>query len=230
MKLCIIVPVYNEGGNISKILQLLNNVNFGIPYEIIVVNDGSTDNTLSELLKTSKRMKNVKVISYRQNKGKGYAIRIGLKNSNSDLFVIQDADFEYFPKEIPKLIKHIINDESKVVYGSRFKGGAEKISFTNLLGNKVLTFMTNLMFMSNLSDMETCYKAVHRSVLKKLNLKSNGFEIEGEITAKILKNGYRIKEVPIKYIARTKEAGKKIKIFDGVKTLAVLIKIRLGFL
>ncbi len=230
MKLCIIVPVYNEGGNISKILQLLNNVNFGIPYEIIVVNDGSTDNTLSELLKTSKRMKNVKVISYRQNKGKGYAIRIGLKNSNSDLFVIQDADFEYFPKEIPKLIKHIINDESKVVYGSRFKGDAEKISFTNLLGNKVLTFMTNLMFMSNLSDMETCYKAVHRSVLKKLNLKSNGFEIEGEITAKILKNGYRIKEVPIKYIARTKEAGKKIKIFDGVKTLAVLIKIRLGFL
>lgn len=230
MKLSIIVPVYNEGANISKILHMLNGVEFGIPYEIIVVNDGSTDSTHSELIKTSKRMKNVKAISYEQNKGKGHAIRVGLKNANGNIFVIQDADFEYFPTEIPKLIKYIINNESKVVYGSRFKGHAKKISFTNLLGNKILTFMTNLMFMSNLSDMETCYKAMHKDVVGKLNLKSDGFEIEGEITGKILKNGYRIKEVPIRYIARTKEAGKKIKVFDGVKTLIVLIKVRLGLL
>jgi glycosyltransferase involved in cell wall biosynthesis len=231
MKLSIIIPVFNEEKTIINLLKKVNSVDYGIPTEIIVVNDGSTDRTHENLLKIKKSIKNINIISYKKNKGKGHAIKQGIKNISGDIMIIQDADFEYDPNQIPTLIKPIMNGQYKIVYGSRFLGSYENMKFTFLFGNKVLTFITNVLFKSSLTDVETCYKVIHKSVLKELNLESDGFEIEAEITAKILKNGYKIKEIPVTYKARTKEAGKKIKVSDGLRNLLVLIKIRssIGF-
>jgi glycosyltransferase involved in cell wall biosynthesis len=231
MKLSIIIPVFNEEKTIINLLKKVNSVDYGIPTEIIVVNDGSTDRTHENLLKIKKSIKNINIISYKKNKGKGHAIKQGIKNMSGDIMIIQDADFEYDPNQIPTLIKPIMNGQYKIVYGSRFLGSYENMKFTFLFGNKVLTFITNVLFKSSLTDVETCYKVIHKSVLKELNLESDGFEIEAEITAKILKNGYKIKEIPVTYKARTKEAGKKIKVSDGLRNLLVLIKIRssIGF-
>jgi len=227
MKLSIIVPVYNEEKTIGKILEIIKKTDYGIPFEILVINDGSTDNTIDELGKIKKTSK-TKVFSYKKNKGKGYAIRFGFKKSSGDICVIQDADLEYKPENIRKLLKPIISGECKVVYGSRFLGKIEKMNIVQLFGNKFLTFMINFLFGSGLTDMETCYKVMHKDVLKKMNLECDGFEIEAEITSKILKSGFEIKELPIQYIARTKEEGKKIKWTDGVKSLKIMLKIKFG--
>jgi len=227
MKLSILVPVFNEENTIMDLLKKLDRVGYEIPKEIIVVNDGSTDGTYRQLLKTQKIVKDIRIISYKKNKGKGYAIRQAIKNINGNIIIIQDADFEYNPEEISKLIRPIIDGKYKVVYGSRFLGSCKDMKFSFLLGNKVLTFVTNLLFDTKLTDMETCYKTIDRNVLEEFNLESDGFEIEAEITAKILKNGYRIKEIPVAYEARSKEAGKKIKITDGLKNLIILLKIKL---
>jgi len=227
MKLSIIIPVFNEENTIIDLLKTVNTVDYTIPTEIIVVNDGSTDKTYEQLLKIKNLIEGVEIISYEKNKGKGHAIRQGINNINGDIIIIQDADFEYDPKQIPILIEPIIEGKDKVVYGSRFLGSFKNMKFSFLFGNKFLNFITNLLFRSQLTDIETCYKTIHKDVLRKLNLESDGFEIEAEITAKILKNGYRIKEIPIRYKARTKEAGKKIRIFDGFKNLIILLKIKL---
>jgi len=227
MKLSIIIPVFNEENTVMDLLKTVNNVDYGLPIEIIVVNDGSTDKTYEQLLKTKNLIKDIKIISYKKNRGKGYAIRQGIKNINGDIMIIQDADFEYNPNQIPILIKSIIDGKCNVVYGSRFLGCCKNMKLTFLFGNKFLTLMTNLLFGSRLTDIQTCYKAIHKNVLRKLNIESDGFEIEAEITAKILKNGYKIKEIPVKYKARSKEAGKKIKISDGLKNLFILLKVKL---
>ena len=133
---------------------------------------------------------------------------------------------EYDPNQIPKLIKPIVNRKSKIVYGSRFLGRWEKMNFSFFFGNKLLTFATNLLFNSKLSDMETCYKAIHKNVLRNIRLTSNRFEIEAELTSKILKNRYKIHEIPIRYVAREKKKGKKIRWIDGVKSLCVLFKVK----
>ncbi len=226
MKLSIIIPAYNEEKTIKDIIKIVNRVDYGIPVEIVIVNDGSTDKTHEQLSEIKKLFKDIKIISYEKNKGKGYAIRQGIKNINGDITIIQDADLEYDPNQISALIKPIIKGQYEVVYGSRFMGSCKNMRFSFLFGNKFLTFITNLLFGSNLTDMETCYKVVHKTILKKIGLESNGFEIEAEITAKILKNGYQIKEIPIKYEARSKEAGKKIRPLDGLKNLFVLLKIK----
>ncbi len=227
MKLSIIVPVFNEEDTIMDLLKKLDGVECGIQKEIVVVNDGSTDNTHKQLLKTKKIVKDIRIISYKKNKGKGHAIRQGIENIKGEIMIIQDADFEYDPHQIPTLIKPIIEDQYNVVYGSRFLGSYKNMGLPFLFGNKFLTFITNFLFCSQLTDIETCYKIIHKDVLRKLNLKSDGFEIEAEITAKILKYGYKIKEIPIRYKARSKEAGKKIKIFDGLKNLIILFKVKL---
>lgn len=227
MKLSIIIPVFNEENTITDLLKLVKNIDYGIPTEIIVVNDGSTDKTYEQLLKVKNIVKDIKIISYKKNRGKGYAIRRGIRNIKGDIIIIQDADFEYDPNQITTLIKPIIEGQYNVVYGSRFLGSCKNMKFSFLFGNKFLTFITNLLFGTQLTDIETCYKTIRKDVLHELNLESDGFEIEAEITAKILKNGYKIKEIPIRYKARSKEAGKKIKISDGLKNLFILLKIKL---
>lgn len=226
MKLSIVVPVFNEEKTVIQILKIVSSIDYGIPSEIVVVNDGSTDKTPEKLTKAKDMIKNIRIISYQRNRGKGHAIRKGIKNSNGDIIVIQDADLEYNPNQIPDLIQPILDGEYKVVYGSRFLGKYESMTPTQLLGNKFLTFMTNLLFGSKVTDMETCYKVIHKNVFKELHLRSNRFEIEPEITAKILKAGFRIREIPIKYSARKKEQGKKINWVDGVKSLLMLFKVK----
>jgi glycosyltransferase involved in cell wall biosynthesis len=229
MKLSIIVPVYNEEKTIIDILKLINKMNYKIPFEIVVVNDGSTDKTFELLLKSKHQLKNIRIISYRKSRGKGYALREGIKNSKGDIIIFQDADLEYNPRQIPALIKPIINGECDVVYGSRFLGELKGMKPLYIFGNKILTFLTNLLFNSNLTDMETCYKAMRKAVLKRILLRGNGFEIEPEITAKILKRGYLIKEFPIAYVARKSGEGKKVRWKDGIKSLKFIFKIKFNF-
>ncbi len=230
MKLSIIVPVYNEEKTISNIIDQVASHDYGIKNDIIIVNDGSSDKTYQELKKLKKRIKNLKIISYEKNKGKGYAIRKGIEKSDGDIVVIQDADLEYNPKQILYLIKPIIDRKKKVVFGSRFIGKYKNMKFFQLLGNKILTFLTNFLFNTNLTDMETCYKCIHRNVLKNIELFSDRFEIEAEITAKIIKHGYDIYELPINYSARTKEEGKKINWKDAINNMIVLLKVKFNML
>src|SRR3989338_8584265 len=190
MKLSVIVPVFNEENTITELLKSVSSVKFQIPFEIIVVDDGSRDDTYNRIMSIPDLPKNVKVISYKNNRGKGYAIQEGIKNSNGEIVIIQDADLEYNPNQIPSLIEPIIKGENKVVYGSRFLGIRENLSFSHLIGNIFLTNATNVLFNSNLTDMETCYKAIHRDAINDIDIESDGFEIVGEITAKLLKEGH----------------------------------------
>jgi len=227
MKLSIIVPVFNEDKTIIAILKTVNSVDYKIQSEIIIVDDGSTDETNKKLHEAKGIMKNIKIFSYKKNKGKGYATRVGIKKATGDILIVQDADMEYSPSDIPNLLKPILIGETKIVYGSRFLGECKNMIFPNLVANKILTHMTNILFGSKLTDMETGYKIIKREVLDSIILESDGFEMEAEITAKILKNNYKIVELPISYKARTKGEGKKISWIDGIKNLLVLLKIRL---
>ena len=230
MKLSVIIPVYNEKDNLIGILEKVENANIGkIGKEIILVDDFSTDGS-RELLKEIARKKRHTLILHNRNLGKGCAIRNGLKKATGEMILIQDSDLEYNPEDYGALIKPV-KAGHKVVYGSRFLG-ERKFSnkggyFSHSLGNRILTFFTNLMFFSNLTDMETCYKLIKRDViLAILPLKSKKFEFEPEVTAKILKKGFKIIEVPIHYNPRSSKEGKKIKWKDGVQALFTLIRYR----
>ncbi|MEM4605865.1 MAG: glycosyltransferase family 2 protein [Candidatus Pacearchaeota archaeon] len=216
-KVSIIIPVYNEEKTIKIVLEKV--LKLKLNKEIIVVNDGSKDNTFKELKLLRKK---IKLISYRNNQGKGYALRKGIAEATGEFIVFQDADLEYNPKEIPKLIKEL--KKEKVVYGSRFLKKNEKGNFANYLANIFLSFSTSVLYGQKITDMETCYKSFRKEVLKELNLVSDGFEIEPEITSKILKKKIKIKEIPISYKPRTKKEGKKIKFIDGIKAVWSLIK------
>ncbi|MEM4181807.1 MAG: glycosyltransferase family 2 protein [Candidatus Pacearchaeota archaeon] len=219
-KVSIIIPVYNEEKTIKKVLEDV--LKLKLKKEIIVINDGSKDNTLKELRKFSKK---IIVVSYKKNKGKGYALRKGIEKAVGDFIVFQDADLEYNPKDIPSLIKEL--EKEKVVYGSRFLKKNKKGCLANYLANIFLSFLTSLFYWQRVTDMETGYKAFRKEVLKELNLVSDGFEIEPEITSKILKKRIKIKEIPIEYLPRTKKEGKKIKFIDGIKAVFALIKWRI---
>jgi len=226
-KLSIIVPVYNEEKTVYQLLKKLNSVNFGLKREIIIVNDGSTDKTDEKILKASRNFKINKIISYLENKGKGHAIRKGIKASSGDIIVIQDADLEYDPRDLKKLLKPILNGDYEVVYGSRFLENTDIFAIPlHFFGNKFLSFITTLLYSKNISDMETCYKMITRNVIKNIKLNANGFEFEPEITAKIIKNGYEILELPIHYKSRSFREGKKINWKDGIKATYCLIKYR----
>jgi glycosyltransferase involved in cell wall biosynthesis len=196
----------------------------GIRIELIVVDDGSKDGT-SDILRTLQTKHTFKLF-HKPNGGKGSALRLGFREVTGDLVVIQDADTEYSPEEFPDLIELICQGRADVVYGSRFLGRHRVFLFTHYLGNMFLTFLTNVLYNTMLTDMETCYKAMRVEVLRSFTLKSDGFGIEPEMTAKIFKRGYRVYEVPITYDGRGYDEGKKITWRDGVIALWVLLKYR----
>lgn len=216
-----IVPVYNERDNITQVLKEVLKQDI---YEIIVVDDGSTDGT-KEILKNIDNPR-IKIFFHDKNMGKGSAVRTGLKNVSGDVIIIQDADLEYDPSEYEKLLVPIKRDKADVVYGSRFKGVTRVFYFWHYLGNKFLTLIANLLYNSTLSDMETCYKVFKKECIRDLILKSNGWGFDPEITAHFFKKGYRIVEVPISYYGRTYEEGKKIKWKHGFIVLWTIIKCR----
>ncbi|MCE5299341.1 MAG: glycosyltransferase family 2 protein [Spirochaetia bacterium] len=226
-KLSIIMPVYNEQKTIKDaILQVKKAGLTGVVKQLIIVDDGSTDGTRDILKKIEKNDKNLEIIFKQKNGGKGSAIREGIKHIKGDYAVIQDADLEYDPEDYGVLLHPIMRGSADVVYGSRFLGQHRSFLFWNYLANKILTFTTNILYNTILTDMETCYKMFRADVLKSLDLHSNGFDIEPEITAKILKKRYKIYEVPINFYGRSYDEGKKIKAMDGFVALWALIKYR----
>ena len=231
MRLSVIIPVFNEEKTIKEIIRRVKSTRFqeGVTREIIVVDDASEDKTLDIL----KSVKSIKVLIHKKNKGKGAAIKTGLAKSKGEIIIIQDSDLEYNPKYYFKLLAPILNGKYKVVYGSRLKKYPLKITgnrrtplLSHYLGNKFLSFMTNLLYKSNLSDMETGYKAFHSTVIKRISINAARFEFEPEITAKILKMNYKIHEINIKVNPRGYDEGKKITWKDGFIALLTLIKYK----
>jgi glycosyltransferase involved in cell wall biosynthesis len=221
--LSVVMPVYNERETIEHMIARVLAVR-GIRIELIVVDDGSKDGT-SDILRALGQKYPFKLL-HKPNGGKGSALRLGFKEVTGDLVVIQDADTEYSPEEFPELIELICQGRADVVYGSRFLGRHRVFLFTHYLGNLFLTLLTNVLYNTMLTDMETCYKAMRIEVLRSFTLDSNGFGIEPELTAKIFKRGYRVYEVPITYDGRGYDEGKKITWRDGVVALWVLLKYR----
>jgi glycosyltransferase involved in cell wall biosynthesis len=194
--------------------------------EIVVVDDGSTDGTRALLRRLNEDAETM-VLYHEQNQGKGAAVRTGLEHASGDIVLIQDADLEYDPRDYPALLQPILENRSEVVYGSRFRGGPTRaMFFWHMVGNRFLTFVTNVLYDSILSDMETCYKVFTREVAEQLDLQAAGWGFDPEITAQILKLGYRIYEVPITYTGREFEEGKKIGWRDGLTVLWTLLKYR----
>ena len=223
--LSVVMPVYNERETIDEIVARVLAVPMRV--ELVVVDDCSTDGTRAHLGELQKQYGFTLLLQPR-NQGKGAALRRGFAAVTGDIVAIQDADLEYSPEEFPRLAELIIDGRTDVVYGSRFLGSHRVFLFTHYLGNLVLTLVTNVLYNTMLSDMETCYKVMRREVLDGLDLRSNGFGIEPEITAKIFKRGYRVYEVPITYDGRGYDEGKKITWKDGIVALWVLFRNRIG--
>lgn len=226
MKISVVVPVYNEIKFIEEIIKKIKET--GIASEIIVVDDLSTDGT-REILKELSLKYAINAVYQKEHKGKGAAIRAGFKMATGDIIITQDADLEYDPGEYGELIRPIKDGLADVVYGSRMLGGKTQrvYMFWHKIGNNFLTFLTNILYNTTLSDMETGYKIFRKEVIKSLNLKSNGFSIEPEITAKICKsNKYRVYEVPTSYYGRTYKEGKKITWRQGFSAIFTLVWYR----
>ncbi len=243
MKLSIIMPVYNEQATLVEIVNRVRTVDLTIDRdgtnqllqgplvlerEIVIVDDGSTDGTREILNQLrAENAPDLRIIYHERNGGKGAALRTGFEQSTGDIIVIQDADLEYDPRDFVKLLEPLLEGRSPVIYGSRFMGGPRSaMSLSHTLGNKFLTILTNLFFGTALSDMETCYKCFRRDVIANMPLRSRRFDIEPELTAKILKRGYTIYEVPISYNGRAFHEGKKISWQDGFAAVSTLIKYR----
>lgn len=250
MKLSVLIPCYNEIDTIREIVERVLDVDIVlsvregkpaqgdrthgkdgpaelvIEKEIIIVDDGSKDGT-RDILRGLAELPGVSVHYHERNQGKGAAVRTAIDKATGEILIVQDADLEYDPREYPKLVQPIVEGRSKVVYGSRFLGGPRKaMFFSHMLGNKLLTLFANILYDTILSDMETCYKVFTREVAQQLRLNSHGWGFDPEITAKILKRGYRIYEVPISYTGREFDEGKKISWRDGLTVAWTLLKYR----
>jgi glycosyltransferase involved in cell wall biosynthesis len=221
--LSVVMPAFNEKDTIEEIIRRVQ----GVPLrtQLIVVDDCSTDGT-RDIVGRLQRELGFTLLLQPRNMGKGAALRRGFEAVHGDLVVVQDADLEYSPEEFPQLIELICQGRADVVYGSRFLGRHRVFLFTHYAGNRLLTFLTNVLYNTMLTDMETCYKVMRAEVLRSMTLNSNGFGIEPELTAKIFKRGYRVYEVPITYDGRGYDEGKKIGWRDGVVALWVLLRYR----
>lgn len=223
-KISILIPVYNEVSTLEAIIKKVEETDFcGLEKEIILIDDYSTDGTREIYPKFS-----YKVFYHEFNQGKGAALRTGFQNATGDIIVIQDADLEYDPVDYAPLIKLILDGRADVCYGSRLSGGkpSRSFMFTHLLGNKFLSLLTNILYGSTLTDMETCYKAFKADFMTGIEIKSARFDFEPEITAKVLKRGARLYELPISYYGRDISEGKKITWKDGIHAIFALIKYR----
>jgi glycosyltransferase involved in cell wall biosynthesis len=222
--LSVIVPVYNERTTVAEIVRRVRAADVPLVVDVVVVDDGSDDGTDKVLAAIEDST--VRVVTHETNQGKGAAIRTGLEHARGDLVVIQDADLEYDPDDWPRLLEPVLKHKAVVVYGSRFTGERKNMLPLHWVGNRFLSLVTNVLYSSTLSDMETCYKLFDRRVLEGITVVSNRFDFEPEITAKVLRRGYRIYEVPISYAGREMDEGKKITWRDGLGALKALVKYR----
>ena len=229
MKLSIIIPVYNEMNTIQEILKKIEDL-YEIKKQIIIVDDGSSDETFN-LIQNYNFKSEHKIIKHKVNSGKGAAIKSSVNYISGDIVIIQDADLEYDPKDYKEIIFPIIKNKSKIVYGSRVLN-KKRYNQTNFISNfrifcnHILTLLTNLLYRQNLTDAHTCYKAFDANIFKQINLKENDFAFCPEITAKVSKLGFKIFEVPINYVGRNYNEGKKISFYDGIRAVIVLLKYR----
>jgi hypothetical protein len=222
--LTVIVPVYNERSTVAEIIRRVRAADVPLDVDVVVVDDGSTDGTDQVLAAVADST--VRVVRHERNRGKGAAVRTGLERATGDLVIVQDADLEYDPDDWSQLLDPILKHKAHVVYGSRFTGGRKNMLLLHWVGNRILSLVTNLLYATTLSDMETCYKVFDRRVLDGITIQSDRFDFEPEITAKVLRRGYRIYEVPISYAGREPEEGKKITWRDGFSALRALVKFR----
>ncbi len=243
LRLSIIMPVYNEQATLEDIVRRVQAVDLTVnadnsnlvlsgpvtlERELVIIDDGSTDGT-RDILDDWREdpPSNMKIIYHEHNSGKGAALRTGFQHATGDILIVQDADLEYDPRDYVKLLEPLLEGRAPVIYGSRFLGGPRAaMSLSHTLGNQLLTIVTNLLYGTSLSDMETCYKMFRRDVINGIVLRSRAFEIEPELTAKILKQGYTIFEVPISYNGRAFHEGKKISWQDGFSALRTLVRYR----
>ncbi len=222
--LSVIMPVFNERATVAEVIRRIRAVELPLVLQLIVVDDGSSDG--SDKVLGALEDSTVRVIRHKVNQGKGAAIRTGLAEVHSDLVLIQDADLEYDPNDWPRLLEPVLRGKALVVYGSRFTGERKNMLPLHWVGNRILSLVTNVLYSSTLSDMETCYKLFDAQVLEGLTIVSDNFEFEPEITAKVLRRGHRIYEVPISYAGREPNEGKKTTWSDGVGALKALVKFR----
>jgi len=236
MKLSVVVPTYNEERTIMNVIDAVSRVDLAaalgkkVELEIIVVDDGSTDGT-RRMLDSLDSRPDIRVIVHERNRGKGAAVRTGFAHVTGDIVIIQDADMEYDPTEFPRLLEPIVNGHADVVYGSRLSGGRPQrvYLFWHMVGNRMLTLLTNVLFNSTLTDMETGYKVFKREVVDNFRLRENDFRIEPEMTAQVLRNtNLRVYEMPVSYYGRTYEEGKKITWKDGFGAVLTLVRCRLN--
>jgi glycosyltransferase involved in cell wall biosynthesis len=222
--LTVIVPVFNERTTVAEIIRRIRAVDIPLVVDVIAVDDGSSDGTDKVL--AALEDSTVRVLTHPVNQGKGAAIRSGLAIARGDLVLIQDADLEYDPEDWPRLLDPILRGKARVVYGSRFTGERRNMMPLHWIGNRFLSLVTNVLYSSTLSDMETCYKLFDRQAIEGIVVQSDRFDFEPEITAKVLRRGFRIYEVPISYAGRETTEGKKITWRDGFGALKALVKFR----
>jgi glycosyltransferase involved in cell wall biosynthesis len=222
--LTVIMPVFNERGTVAEIIRRMRAIELPVVLQVIVVDDGSSDG--SDKVLHALEDSTVRVLTHPENRGKGAAIRTALGAATGDLVLIQDADLEYDPDDWPRLLDPILKGKARVVYGSRFTGERKNMLPLHWFANRTLSLVTNLLYSSTLSDMETCYKLFDAQVLEGMTIVSNRFDFEPEVTAKVLRRGHRIYEVPISYAGREVHEGKKITWRDGISALAALIRFR----
>jgi len=222
--LSVVVPVYNERSTVAEIIRRVRAADVPLLLDVVVVDDGSTDGTDQVLNAITDST--VRVVRHDHNRGKGAAVRTGLERAKGDVVIIQDADLEYDPDDWPRLLEPILKRKAYVVYGSRFTGSRKNMLPLHWIGNRFLSLVTNVLYATTLSDMETCYKVFDRRVLDGVRLVSERFDFEPEVTAKVLRRGFRIYEVPISYAGREPDEGKKITWRDGFSALRALVKFR----